>query len=73
MVHYGKWLFITMKKIKKGCRWYRKFTTGEHITVRLITEPGNNFLTHITYMSSTGKKALFLQYRLLLLIRTIFI
>jgi hypothetical protein len=43
----------TLKLEKKGCRWYRKFQTEEHITV--ITEPGNNFLTHITPQFSTAK------------------
>ena len=36
----------TLKLEKKGSRWYRKLITEEHITV--ITEPGNNFLTHIS-------------------------
>jgi len=37
-------------KIRKGCRWHRKFITEEHITV--ITEPGSNFLIHTTFESS---------------------
>ena len=39
--------------MKNGCSWYRQFTTEEHITV--ITEPNNNFLTHITSVFSTAK------------------
>jgi len=39
--------------MEKGYRWCRQFITEEHVTV--ITEPGNNFLTHITVECANAK------------------
>src|SRR6218665_2200575 len=63
---------LNYEKIKKGCRWYRKFITEEHITVGLITETGKNFLTHITSVPSTAK-GIILTVLLIITKRTILI
>ena len=52
------WLTVIHKqkiKIKKGCRWYRKFITEEDTCIIVLTEPDNNFLTYVTSESSTAK------------------
>ena len=65
-------VILNYEKIKKGCRWYRKFITEEHITVGLITETGKNFLTHITSVPSTAK-GIILTVLLIITKRTILI
>ena len=43
----------TFKLAKKRSRWYKTVIIEEHITI--VTEPGSNFLTHITLHRSTAK------------------
>ena|SRR6218665_1011541 len=54
MMRYGIQLFINIKYKSRNCRWCRNFITEEHVTVGLVTEPGNSFPTHNTSESSNA-------------------